>query len=78
MKERDPRCPTRTTTAGVVGPRRGACRGLSTVLRTMVLGVVVAGIVGLTSVQAQELSREYQLKAAFVFCGISDLAGHIV
>ena len=58
---------TKTTTAGMVGPRCVGRRRLSTVLRTTVFGVVAAVTVGLTSVQAQELSREYQLKAAFLF-----------
>ena len=58
---------TTKTTAGLVGPRCVGRRRLRTTLRTSVLGVVAALTVGLTSVQAQPLSREYQLKAAFLF-----------
>ena len=57
---------TETATAGMDGPLRADHRRLSTALRATVLGVVVAVTVGLTSVQAQELSREYQIKAAFL------------
>ena len=58
---------TETATPGMERPPHADRRCVRTALRATALGIALAVTVGLTSVHTQERSREYQIKAAFLF-----------